>query len=180
MKSAAVEALLRGEVIAVPTEAVYGLSVDPRNLQAVQRLIDLKQRNPAKGLILVASDFSQLEAYLEPLPPAIQDQLFATWPGPFTWVVPAKPSVSPLLRGQFSSIAVRVTAHPVLASLCKAVQGPLVSSSANPEGLPPATTEKDLRAYFGDDLLLVPGALGGLAKPTEIRDAMTGSLIRGQ
>lgn len=170
----AVKALAKGDVIAVPTEAVYGLSVDPQNLVAIQRLLDLKKRNPDKGLILVAADVAQLEPYVQAFP----ENILSTWPGPITWVVPAKNTVSALLRGKHDAIAVRVTAHPVLSALCQAFGGALVSSSANFEGQTPARTQQELHDYFGKNLLIVAGELGGLEKPTEIRDARTGDIIR--
>lgn len=170
----AVKALQQGEVVAVPTEAVYGLSVDPRSESAVKRLLELKKRNPEKGLILVASDITQLEPYVEILP----EHILSTWPGPVTWVVPAKNTVFGLLRGKHSTIAVRVSAHPIVSSLCAEFGGALVSTSANVEGQPPALTEQAVREYFGKDVLIVPGNLGGLSKPTEIRDARTGEVIR--
>jgi len=176
MFAQAVKCLAQGEVIAVPTEAVYGLSADPQNLQAVQKLIDLKKRNPDKGLIIVAADLSQLEPYIDIR--HIFENILSTWPGPYTWVFPAKATVSSLLRGKHSTIAVRVTAHSVISGLCAAFGGALVSSSANFEGLLPALTEQEVRQYFGKDLVIVPGALGGRNKPTEIRDVKTGEIIR--
>jgi L-threonylcarbamoyladenylate synthase len=178
MFSQAVNALKQAEVIVVPTEAVYGLSVDPHNLSALQKLIDLKKRNPDKGLILVASDFSQLEPFIEPLDPGIQHRLMSTWPGPYTWVVPARSIVSPLLRGKHSSVAVRVSAHPIVCALCSEFGGALVSTSANPEGLAPAVSQAMLHEYFGEKLIIVSGELGKLDKPTEIRDALSGAVIR--
>jgi L-threonylcarbamoyladenylate synthase len=178
MFEAAVQALLKGEVIALPTEAVYGLSVDPRNVSALQQLITLKKRNPDKGLILVASEFSQLEPFIEPLNPETKDRLMATWPGPYTWIVPARLSVSSLVRGKHDSLAVRISAHPIVSTLCAEFGGALVSTSANPEGLPPAMSEQEVHDYFGKELLILPGELGGLNKPTEIKDAISGKLIR--
>jgi L-threonylcarbamoyladenylate synthase len=176
MFAQAVNALAEGEVVAVPTEAVYGLSADPKNLQAVQRLISLKKRNPDKGLILVAAELSQLEPYIDIQ--HISENILSTWPGPYTWVFPAKASVSSLLRGTHSSIAVRVTAHPIMAALCAEFGGALVSSSANPGGLPPALSMQEVRKYFGNNLVIVPGELGGDNQPTVIRDAGTGEIIR--
>lgn len=176
MFTQAVKALAQGEVIAVPTEAVYGLSADARNLQAVQELIRLKKRNPDKGLILVAENIAQLEAYIDL--ELITPEIASTWPGPFTWIFPAKSSVSPWLRGTHASIAVRVTAHPVMAGLCAEFGAALVSSSANTEGLAPALTTQEIRDYFGERLFVVPGALGGRTNPTQIRDALTGEIIR--
>jgi L-threonylcarbamoyladenylate synthase len=172
----AVKSLAQGEVVAVPTEAVYGLSADPKNLQAVQRLIDLKKRNPDKGLIIVAAHLTQLEPFIDIQ--NISETILSTWPGPFTWVFPTRSTVSSLLRGKHETIAVRVTAHPVMSGLCAEFGGALVSSSANPEGLAPALSVQDIRDYFGNDLVIVPGELGGRVSPTEIRDARTGEIIR--
>lgn len=175
----AINALNKGQVVAIPTEAVYGLSVDASNLSAVEQLLKLKQRDPQKGFILVASNLSQLEPYIQPLSPEIAQKLNATWPGPVTWVVPAKESVSPLLRGEHNTLAVRITAHPVLQAICRDFEGALVSSSANIEGQPPATNEQMVRDTFGDAIAaVVPGSLGSQKKPTEIRDALTDEVIR--
>lgn len=175
----AINALNMGNIIALPTEAVYGLSVDPKNLDAVQKLLALKGRDPNRGFILVASDIAQLEPYIEPLAPEIAEKLQATWPGPYTWLVPAKPHVSPLIRGMHEKIAVRVSAHPIVSALCHDFGGPLVSTSANPDGQPPAKHEQAVRDYFNDQLAaIVPGSLGRSAKPTQIRDAITDAVIR--
>ena len=169
-----------GGLIAYPTEAVYGLGCDPRNERAVRRLLALKRRSPRKGLILIAADFTQLAPYLQSLTAADQIQLDATWPGPYTWLIPARPEVPRWLRGQFDTLAVRVTAHPLVAALCRACGHPLVSTSANFSGRPPARTALAVRRQLGEKIdALLPGPTGGAARPTEIRDLRTGRLMRG-
>jgi len=171
--------LRAGGVIAYPTEAVYGLGCDPLDPRAVQRILDLKCRPRAAGLILIAADFTQLEAFLLPLPPALHRCVFATWPGPVTWVLPCRPEVPVWLRGRHAALAVRVTAHPTAAALCSRFGGALVSTSANPHGREPARTPLQVRRYFGagvDHVLTAP--LGGQARPSEIRDGRTRSIIR--
>lgn len=168
-----------GAVIAYPTEAVYGLGCDPLDAAAVARLLDLKQRPASAGLILIAADFAQLEPFLEPLSPALRRTVFATWPGPVTWLLPARPEVPVWLRGQHDSLAVRVTAHAGSAALCRAFGGALVSTSANPHGRTPARTPLQLHRYFGNDLgYLLPGPLGGRLRPSEIRDGRSGQIVR--
>lgn len=175
-----VRALRAGGLIAYPTEAVYGLGCDPLQGAAVQRLLTLKQRPVEKGLILIASDWYQLEPYLLPLSAHQRRRLFASWPGPYTWILPCPPTVPVWLRGSHDSLAVRITAHPVAAALCRAWGGALVSTSANRSGLPPARSPLRVRQQFGAMIdYLVPGALGGLANPTAIRDGMTGKVLRG-
>lgn len=176
----AVNALRTGGVIAYPTEAVWGLGCDPFDEQAVRRLLALKQRAEAKGLIIIAADVRQIGPWLGALTPAQQRDVLATWPGPYTWVVPA-PDAPTWLRGRHTSLALRVSAHPGVQALCHAWGGPLVSTSANLSGRPPARDPLELRRQFGDGLgYILPGRLGGDAKPTEIRDAVTGVVLRAR
>lgn len=172
--------LHRGGLIAYPTEGVYGLGCDPLNARAVSRLLALKGRSGTKGLILIAARYAQVEPLLAPMDATLQTRMQATWPGPHTWIVPAADFVPLWLRGAHQSLAVRVTAHPVAAALCQAFGGPLVSTSANRSGRPPARTAMQLRKLCRQqpDLLCVPGALGGLRKPTAIHDALTGERLR--
>ncbi len=175
----AINALHKGDIIATPTEAVFGLSVDPAKLDAVERLLKLKQRDPNKGFILVASDISQLEPYIQALSPELTEKLNATWPGPVTWVVPAKQDVSPLLRGKHDTIAVRVTAHPILAEICEDYEGALISTSANIDGEEPARSEQAVEELFKHKVAaVVQGALGRDKRPTQIINALTDEIIR--
>ena len=175
----AVRVLRAGGLIAYPTEAVYGLGCDPLRGAAVQRLLALKQRPMEKGLILIASTWEQLTPYLLPLTSTQRQRLFATWPGPHTWTLPCRPEVPCWLRGTHDSLAVRITAHPVAAALCAVWGGALVSTSANRSGRSPARSLLRVRQQFGAELdYLLPGALGGLANPTAIRDGLTGKVLR--
>lgn len=171
--------LEQGGVIAYPTEAVYGLGCDPLNATAVLRLLTLKQRPQVAGLILIAADFAQVESFLEPLTPAMYRRVFASWPGPVTWLLPARPEVPMWLRGQHTSLAVRITAHAGSIALCRAFGGALVSTSANPHGRPPSRTALQVHRYFDASIdYLVPGSLGGRRRPSEIRDARSGQTLR--
>lgn len=175
----AVAALRSGNVIAYPTEAVWGFGCDPWQPAAVQKLWDIKRRDPGKGLILIAGDWSQLASWLDPLPLADQRVLRETWPGPVTWLVPVPKDFPTWLRGRHDQVALRVSAHPGVRALCAAFGGPLVSTSANRAGQPPATELSALRRRFGGELAhVLPGALGGLGRPTEIRDLVTRRVIR--
>ncbi len=173
----AIKALTQGELIAYPTEAVWGLGCDPFNEQAVLNLLALKQRSVSKGLIVIGSSWEQLRALTADISPEQLNIVLASWPGPSTWVFPIA-SVPSWLSGDHPSIALRVTAHPIAKALCEAF-GPLVSTSANLAGQSPALTKDDVEAQFGAQIgLLVSGALGGLTRPTPIRDALTGQVLR--
>ncbi len=175
----AARVLRAGGVVACPTEAVFGLSCDPADPEAVARLLALKRRPPSKGLILVAADPAQLAPWLAPLEPQAHARLLSRWPGPHTWIAPAATATPDYLTGARHSLAVRVTAHPPLAALCRAFGGALVSTSANLSGRPPARDRLAIRRQFGDNLdYLLPGPLGGLSAPTGIQDLLGGSRIR--
>ncbi len=169
----------RGGVIAYPTEAVYGLGCDPLNSIAVSRLLAIKHRPMHKGLILIASRLEQLHAFIAPLDEASLAQLQKTWPGPYTWLLPARTDTPRWLRGEHQSIAVRVTAHPLAAALCEATGHALVSTSANPSSLPPARQALKVRKYFPHQLdAILTGNIGAATSPTSIRDWATKKLIR--
>lgn len=175
----AVDVLKRGGIIAYPTEAVWGLGCDPTNAAAVRRLLAIKHRITSKGLILVGSTQAQFRPWVRALSGAQQSQLTATWPGPVTWLVPARPNTPRWLRGHHAKLAVRVSAHTTVRALCAAWNGALVSTSANISGQPAARTVSEVQRYFGHRVdYIILGKLGGAAKPSEIRDAATGAIIR--
>jgi L-threonylcarbamoyladenylate synthase len=174
----ATRVLRAGGVIAYPTEAVFGLGCDPLNQAAVLRLLAIKQRPIDKGLILIAHRLEQLLPFLRPLSADVEQRLRETWPGPVTWLLPARPAAPRWLRGRHSTLAVRVTAHPLAAALCEAFGGPIVSTSANASGRPPARSALQTRLRCPGVDLILSGATGGLARPTPIRDALSGAVYR--
>jgi len=174
----AVTALNNGGVVAYPTEAVFGLGCDPWNEQAVINLLTIKQRSWAKGLIIIAADFNQLQPFIRPISPVILKQLEATWPGPTTWILPVKSDVPVYLCGEHNTIAVRVTAHKQTAELCRSFGGAIVSTSANLAGMQPARTTREVHWQLSKLDYILPGQCSGLDKPTEIRHAQTGEIIR--
>ncbi len=168
-----------GGLIAYPTEAVYGLGCDPLNAAAVQRLLSLKGRPMDKGLILIAADLDPLRPFLLPLSSDDETTLSATWPGPVTWLLPARPEIPRWLRGRHDTLAVRVTGHPLAATLCRQLGHPLVSTSANRSGQTPARSPLDVQRTFGNNIdLVLTGALGEQRRPTLIRDLASGHILR--
>lgn len=179
---AAAALLHAGGVLAYPTEAVFGLGCDPHDRHAFERLFALKQRPPTQGVLLVASAFEQVERYIESaaVPEEIMQQVRASWPGPHTWVFPRSAAVPAWITGAHAGVALRVTAHEPAAALCRAFGGALVSTSANRHGEPPVRSVQGLVDRFGDALDgLLDAPLGGQASPTVIRDALSGTIIRG-
>ncbi len=172
----------RGGVVACPTESVWGLSCDPFDEAAVLRLLAIKQRTVDKGLILVAAHLDPLRRWLDlpALPPDRLAVVLASWPGPHTWVMPAAADAPAWITGGRDSIAVRISAHPVVTALCEGFGGALVSTSANRGGEPPAYTRAQLDPLLHEALDgVVAGETGGLDQPTPIRVARDGSVLRG-
>lgn len=173
-------ALLRaGGVLAYPTEGVYGLGCDPDNHAAFDRIFALKRRPPEQGVLLIAADIEQVTPWLGDVPVAAMARARAAWPGAHTFIFPRSARVPEWVAGGHSGIALRVTAHAPSAALCRAFGGPIVSTSANRHGEPPARSAAAIRAIFGeapDGVLDAP--LGGLDRPTPITDAVSGAIIR--
>jgi L-threonylcarbamoyladenylate synthase len=158
----AAEILLRGGIIAYPTEGVFGLGCLPDDVEAVERLLEVKRRDTRKGLILIASIVEQLDGW-----------------DPVTWIVPPGPSVHPIILGQHENLAIRITSNPIAAALCDAVDSPIVSSSANLSGKPTARNRIVLRRQFGARVdYIVPGDCGPASGASEIRDLSTGKVLR--
>ncbi|MCE7950108.1 MAG: threonylcarbamoyl-AMP synthase [Xanthomonadales bacterium PRO7] len=176
----AVAALRAGGVVAYPTEAVYGLGCDPQDHAAFNRVFTLKQRPPTQGVLLIAADFAQVERYIDATTPvAAIERARASWPGPYTWIFPRAANVPGWIAGNHAGIALRVTAHPVAAALCRAFGGAIVSTSANRHGEAPARSAEQVRTAFGSEVsYILDGAVGGQERPTTIRDAISGEQVR--
>ncbi|MBI1194398.1 MAG: tRNA threonylcarbamoyladenosine biosynthesis protein RimN [Gammaproteobacteria bacterium] len=172
-------AIERGGVIAYPTESVYGLGCDPFNADAVARLRGIKTRNRGKGFILIAATLDQILPLIahrdgEPWP-----DIVARWPGPVTWIFDASAATPPWLQAEDGSIAVRVTAHPIAAALCRLAGTALVSTSANSRNRPPLRDALAVRCVLGRDVDdIVTGPTSNAPRPTVIMDARTGACLR--
>jgi L-threonylcarbamoyladenylate synthase len=175
----AVTLLHEGKIIAYPTEGMYGLGCDPFNRDAVVKLVKLKKRHLRKGLILVGYSFDQFQDLVQKMPEETLAAVSQTWPGPITWVFPATEKVPKWITGNHHTLAIRISAHPIVQELCRGFGNPLVSTSANLEGDKPLTTEAEVQNTFKTGVdLLVPGEIGNHKSATEIRDVETGKIIR--
>lgn len=175
--SHAADVLLRGGVIAYPTEGVFGLGCLPSDEQAVTRVLDIKRRDAAKGLILIAATADQFDGWIDLPGGAALPDPDPTYP--ITWIVPPGPNVTELLRGEHASLAVRITTNPTARALCLAVDSPLVSTSANLSGKPVARNRNGLQRQFGSIVdYVVPGDCGPASGPSEIRDLLSGKVLR--
>ncbi len=171
----------QGGLFAYPTEAVYGIGCDPENEAAVTRLLALKQRPLNKGLILVAADISQVTNYLK-LQPGTRRLLLA--PSDTTYVFPASKQTPVWLTGDFDTLAVRISKHPLVHELCLVLESAIVSTSANMTGQPPAmdfdAVQQLARQLPETDTFdaILKGETMGQQKPSRIVDAISGTILR--
>jgi len=178
----AVKILQQGGIIAYPTEAVYGLGCDPKNIAAIKKILTLKKREKEKGLILTGSSLQQFQPFIQKLDNSIKQKLLDSWQNSdhaITWLVPAKESTSIYIKGQFNTIAIRVSHHPVVKELCEHFEGAIISTSANEAGKDAARTQQQVLDAFGSKVnLVVEGETNLAANPSEIRDAISDKIIR--
>ncbi len=174
----ATQVLQQGGVIIYPTESIFGIGCDATNLTAVDRLLNLKQRSFDKGLILLVSDISQVQHYIQPLTAPQLAQINAPQTRATSWLLPAQKHVSPLIKGVHPKLAVRITRHPVAKALCQQLGNPIVSTSCNKSGKPVSTNAANCRIHWLHQVdHFIAGECGGQAA-SQIIDLESGKLIR--
>lgn len=166
-------------VIVYPTETVWGLGCDPRDDDALNRILNIKRRDADKGLILVAADIGQIEFLLEGISEEQRAELNRNWPGAFTYLVPHQNKVNALVHGKFDTVAIRVSSHPMVQDLCRQFGGPIVSTSANYAGQPTVRSAIQARMLFGSEVdYILNGQVGLVSGPSRIIDLQSGRVLR--
>lgn len=175
----AVGALRAGGVIAYPTEYCFGLGCDPRNHLAIERLLKIKQRKKEQGLILIAANFEQINAYANIDALARSKEIKQSWPGPNTWLLPVEDSVSTWVRGTHSTLAMRLSAHVVCQALCDSFGHAIVSTSANRHGQDALLNYESVVQEFDQELdYIIQAEVGGASAASSIRHAVSGEQLR--
>lgn len=166
-------------VVVYPTEGVFGVGCDYQNESAVDKLLRLKQRSVKQGLILVASHIQQVLPLIKPADRTDLARALKTWPGHHTWVFPASDLTPSWITGDFDTVAVRVSNHAPVVSLCEAVGSALVSTSANIKGQETATHCHDIQTLWGSQIdYYLDMPLGGHNQASSIRIASNGKTLR--
>jgi L-threonylcarbamoyladenylate synthase len=150
--------LKAGEVVAFPTETVYGLGADATNSDAVLKIYETKGRPRFNPLIVHVADLAMAEELVEFSP--LARKLASFWPGPLTLVLKQKSGsgLSDLVTAGLDTVGIRIPAHPLALELIRATGRPLAGPSANPSGkLSPTTAEQVIKGFQG----LVPVLDGG-------------------
>ncbi len=174
----AVRRLADGQVVAYPTETVWGLGADAFSPSALARLRTLKGRDAERGLSILIADAAALARHGDPLPAAARALAERFWPGPLTLVVPV---ADPRLDGVRTPLGVgfRCSSHAGAAALARAAGFPIVSTSANRSGQAPCATADDVGREFGAALAVLGGEpASGLAPSTVVAIDADGALTR--
>jgi L-threonylcarbamoyladenylate synthase len=151
----AVSLLRAGELVAFPTETVYGLGADAANPAAVARIFAAKGRPASHPLIVHVSGLPAARAWISELPDAARRLAEAFWPGPLTLVLPKAEWVTPVVTGGQATVALRAPAHPVARALLAAFGGGIAAPSANRYGHISPTRASDVREELGDRVALI-------------------------
>lgn len=166
----AAQLLKSGELVAFPTETVYGLGADASNESAIKKLYEVKGRPSNHPVIVHVLHHEQLTDWAADVPETAQLLAKAFMPGPLTLVLRKAPHVSALLTGGQDTIAVRMPAHPVARAVLYAFRGGIAAPSANRYGNISPTTVKAVREEFGDAIYVVPGGQSDVGLESTIID----------
>ena len=169
-----ISCLEKGEVIAAPAEGVYGFCADPFNPIGLEGLLEIKKRSPGKGFVVIVSSVGYLNLLTQTLNQQHWDLIDEYWPGPTTLLLPARDDLHKLLTGGSGKVAVRLPASPHMKEYLDAWGGPLVSTSANLSGQPPAQTAEEIK----DKVFILPSQNPLNGSVSTIIDAETGQRVR--
>jgi L-threonylcarbamoyladenylate synthase len=153
----AIQRLQQGEVVAIPTETVYGLAADAHNEDALRQIYAIKERPSSNPLIVHLANISQVEDWASAFPPLAKTLARAFWPGPFTVVLPAKSTVSTIVRAGQPTVALRVPAHPVALQLLQESGLALAAPSANKFTQLSPTSANHVEQGLGDAVAVLDG-----------------------
>ena len=167
-----------GGVVVHALEGVWGLACDPFDQRAVERVLRIKRRREQKGLLVIGASPDSFDAELAGLGATARQAVVDSWPGAETWVVATRPFPGWITGGR-ATVAVRVPGHRQARALARLCGHPIVSTSANLNRFPPATTELGARKHFQRRVdFVLPGATSNRKGPSRIRLATDGSVLR--
>jgi len=160
----AIEFLERGEVVAYPTETIYGLGVDVLNRKAIKKIYDLKARDYGLPISILVADLAMLREYVQEVPEQAIALMRRFWPGALTILFPANNKIPKGLVTNTGRVGMRISSHPIAAAMVKMLGKPITTTSANLSGFPPSLSVKHIQKYFGDKIPCMID--GGECEPT--------------
>ncbi len=179
--AAAVDTLVAGELIGLPTETVYGLAADACNVSAVARIFSTKGRPADHPLIVHVADASAVERFTPQVPSFAQRLIEAFWPGPLTLILARREGIAEAAAGGHDSIGLRCPSHPVAHALLRAAADKgiwgIAAPSANRFGRVSPTTAAHVAQEFGDALLVLDGGSCEVGIESAIIDCTRGAPV---
>jgi L-threonylcarbamoyladenylate synthase len=171
-------AVSQGAIFGYPTDTIWGFGCHPMIASGVSRILQIKNRSADKGLILLSSRLEYCAAYVgldnEQLKPVL-----STADHPTTWLIPASENCPLWIRGNYPTVAIRITDHPLLEFLCGQLRTPIVSTSANRSGKATVRNSIQMHKQFGNELdFIVSGFATGSKRPSEIKSLLNGTTAR--
>jgi L-threonylcarbamoyladenylate synthase len=148
--SAAVQVLKGGDVIVFPTETLYGLGADALNDAAVEKVFQLKGRDPHNPIPVLVADLKMLHTLVAKVPTVAQKLMDRYWPGPLTLVLPGRKNIPKPLCNPTGGVGIRISSHSIATLLVNGLGRPLTATSANPSGKEPARTLQEAKNYFAN------------------------------
>lgn len=148
----ALAALEHGDVIVFPTETLYGLGADALNFSAVEKIFQLKGRDPNNPFPVLIADRTMLDSLVSQVTPLAALLMARFWPGPLTLVLPARPDIPRPLVNRRGGIGVRLSSQPIATGLVRLLGRPLTATSANPSGQTGAHTVAEAQKYFAEKI----------------------------
>lgn len=173
----AVTHILAGDIIAYPTETVYGLGCNAFQQNALRTLQQLKQRSEDKSFIVLVADTLQARELIHPEAEIQLIEAAKSWPGPTTWVFRARDHLPPELT-LAGKVAIRISAHPMAQRLCALARCPIVSTSANLRNQTPLASAQSIYEAFKPYIAGIMQGEPGKEKPSKIIDAATLEVLR--
>ncbi len=153
----AIKLLQSGNIVAFPTETVYGIGANAFNADAVAKIYAIKGRPASNPLIIHIADKDDIHRVASEIDPISQKLIDTFWPGPLTLILPKHADVPLATTAGLETVAVRMPAHPLAQKLIRACGFPIAAPSANPSGKPSATQHEHVENYFGDTLACITG-----------------------
>lgn len=172
----AAKAIKAGQVVAYPTETVYGLGADPFSEKALDRLFEIKGRDKSNPVLLIAADERQLLEVVAEIPSEARACMEAFWPGPLCLLFPKKRRVPEALTAGSDRVCVRQTSSKIARCLCLEVGHAITSSSANRSGKPPARSASEIE--LPGLAAIVDGGILPPALPSTIYDPYANRILR--
>jgi L-threonylcarbamoyladenylate synthase len=161
----------RGRVVGIPTDTFYGLSADPFNLSAIERVFQVKGRSETKALPILVNSIEQALTLVRDVPDTFLALAHKFWPGALTLIVPATHGLPLKVTGNSGRVAIRWADSRITTALIEAAGGPITGTSANLSGFPSCTNAQQIVKQLGDRLPLVldSGDTGGVLASTIIK-----------